>query len=426
MTMPENQTTGRARVVSALNHRAPDQVPVDFGGTFVTGIHVSCVAALRDYYGLEKKPVKAIDPGQMLGEIEEDLKREMRIDIEGVVRRMTRYGFPNDDWKPWRMPDGLEILVPGRFNVTTDRNGDTLMHPQGDVAAPASARMPKGGYFFDAIIRQEEIVEDRLDPKDNLEEFGPIPEEELSHLEREATRAAATGRAVVASFGGTAFGDIAHVPGVSLKHPKGIRDVTEWYISTRTRRDYIHGVFDGQCGIALANLEKVARRTAGLVDVVMICGTDFGTQSSSFCSVETFRELWMPYYSRINRWIHENTPWKTLKHSCGAVGKFLPSLIESGFDILNPVQCSAAGMEPQGLKNAFGGRLVFWGGGVDTQRVLPFGSPAEVREQVMRRCEVFSAGGGFVFNSIHNIQAGTPVENIAAMIDAVAEFNGCG
>ncbi len=424
--MPENQTTGRARVVSALNHRAPDQVPVDFGGTFVTGIHVSCVAALRDYYGLEKKPVKAIDPGQMLGEIEEDLKREMRIDIEGVVRRMTRYGFPNDDWKPWRMPDGLEILVPGRFNVTTDRNGDTLMHPQGDVAAPASARMPKGGYFFDAIIRQEEIVEDRLDPKDNLEEFGPIPEEELSHLEREATRAAATGRAVVASFGGTAFGDIAHVPGVSLKHPKGIRDVTEWYISTRTRRDYIHGVFDGQCGIALANLEKVARRTAGLVDVVMICGTDFGTQSSSFCSVETFRELWMPYYSRINRWIHENTPWKTLKHSCGAVGKFLPSFIESGFDILNPVQCSAAGMEPQGLKNTFGDRLVFWGGGVDTQRVLPFGSPAEVREQVMRRCEVFSAGGGFVFNSIHNIQAGTPVENIAAMIDAVAEFNGCG
>lgn len=415
--------TRRQRVTAALAHKPSDRVPVDFGGTFVSGIHVSCVTALRDYYGLAKKQVKAVDPGQMLGEVEEDLKRAMGIDVEGVVRRMNRFGFPNERWKSWKMHDGLEILVPGEFNVSTDENGDTLMHPQGDLSATPSARMPKGGYFFDAIIRQEELREERLDPRDNLEEYGPISDLELSYLEHEVRRAAKTGRAVVASFGGTAFGDVAHIPGVSLRHPKGIRDITEWYISTRTRRDYVHGVFAGQCEIALANLEKIRQRVGDLVDVVMICGTDFGTQTSSFCSIETYRELWMPYYRQINQWIHRNTRWKTLKHSCGAVEKFLPSFIESGFDIFNPVQCSAAGMDPRQLKQRYGDRLVFWGGGVDTQRVLPFDKPDAIREQVLNRCEIFSAGGGFVFNATHNIQAGTPVENIVAMINAVAEFN---
>ncbi len=418
--------TSRERVIAALCHRQPDRVPVDFGSTTVSGIHISCVAALRDYYGLEKHPVKATDPGQMLGEVEEDLKRVLGIDVDGVLTRSSRFGFPLEDWKPWRMFDGLEILVPGGFNTTVDENGDTLMYPQGDLAAPPSARMPKGGYFFDAIIRQSPIDDGRLDPRENLEEYVPISEEDLSHLEGEAKRAAATGRGVIAGFGGTSFGDIGHIPGVSLKHPKGIRDITEWYISTRTRREYIHRVFAGQCDIALGNLAAIARRVGDMVHAVVICGTDFGTQNSSFCSVETFRELWMPYYLQVNRWIHRNTRWKTLKHTCGAVEKFLPSLIEAGFDILNPVQCSAVGMEPEHLKRTYGDRLVFWGGGVDTQHVLPFAKPADVREQVLRRCEVFAKSGGFVFNAVHNIQAGAPVKNIVAMIDAVREFNGSG
>jgi uroporphyrinogen-III decarboxylase len=137
----------------------------------------------------------------------------------------------------------------------------------------------------------------------------------------------------------------------------------------------------------------------------------------------TFNDLYFPYYKRVNDWIHAHTQWKTFKHSCGSIFKFLPSLVEAGFDILNPVQCSATGMDPGRLKSEFGDRLVFWGGGVDTQRILPFGTPAEVREQVLQRCEVFARNGGFVFNTVHNVQAATPVENIVAMIDAVHEFN---
>lgn len=410
------------RLAAALAHRAADRIPLDFGATFVTGIHVSVVAKLKRHFGLGCDPVKVIDPGQMLGEIDAGLKRVLRIDTEGVFRRMTRFGFPVEGWKPWRMPDGLEVLVPGGFNVTVAANGDLLLHPEGDPAAPPSARMPAGGYFFDNIIRQESIDEAHLDPRDNLEEFKDISESELDHLECAARAARATGRAVVASFGGTAFGDIALVPGAGLRRPKGIRDVTEWYIATRTRRDYVRAVFEGQCAVALRNLERIAARVGDCVDVVNVCGTDFGTQKSSFCSVETFRELWMPVYREVNGWIHRHTSWKTFKHSCGAVAKFIPSFIESGFDILNPVQCSAAGMEAERLKETYRGQIVFWGGGVDTQQVLPFGTPRDVREQVLRRCEVFARGGGFVFNAIHNVQAGTPVANLAAMFEALASL----
>jgi hypothetical protein len=413
----------RERVQCALEHWQPDRIPVDFGGTGVTGMHVSSVAALRDYYGLEKRLVKVIDPGAMLGGIDEDLKTALAIDTECLIKRMTRYGFPAENWKTWRLYDGLEVLVPGGFNVTVDENGDTLMYPFGDTSLAPSARMPKDGFFFDSIVRQQPFDEDHLDPADNLEEYGPISEEELDHLEREAKRARAAGRCVVGSFGGTSFGDIAHVPGVGLANPKGIRDITEWYVSTRSRRDYVHAVFNGQCEIALKNLDRIAARLNEFVDVINVCGTDFGTQNSSFCSVGTFRELWLPYYRRVNEWIHKNTRWKAFKHSCGAVEKFIPAFLEAGFDILNPVQCSAAGMEAEVLKQRYGRNLVFWGGGVDTQQVLPFGTPEQVQKQVTERCAAFQENGGFVFATVHNVQAQTPVENIAAMVEAIRRFS---
>ena len=417
------KTARRERLRATLNHKEPDCIPIDFGGSAVTGVHASCVAALRDYYGLEKRPVRIHEPFQMLGLMEADLQDAMGLDVTGVFPRNTMFGFPAEEWKPWQF-NGLEVLVAKDFNTTVDANGDTLIYPEGDTTVPASGRMTRGGYFFDCIVRQEPLDEEKLDPEDNMEEFSPIPQQDLDHLARSTEEAGATGRGVLASFGGTAFGDIALVPAPNLKHPRGIRDVAEWYMSTSSRQDYIHKVFERQCEIAIGNLERIYAAVGDSVDAVFVCGTDFGTQTSSFCSVKTFRNLYFPYYKQVNDWIHVHTPWKTFKHSCGAVFKFLPSFIEAGFDILNPVQCSAAGMEPEQLKAEFGEQLVFWGGGVDTQKVLPFGTAAEVREQVLRRCEIFAPGGGFVFNGIHNVQAATPVENIVAMIDAVHEFNG--
>ena len=416
-------TASRERIIAALNHKQPDRIPIDFGATMVTGVHASCVAELRDHYGLEKRPVRIHEPFQMLAVLDDDLQDAMGLDVVGVFARNTMFGFPVGTWKSW-MFNGLEVLAPEGFNTTVDVNGDTLIYPEGDTTVPPSGRMPSGGHFFDSIIRQDPLDEDNLDPQDNTEEFKPVTQEDLDHLARATQQAAATGRAVAATFGGTAFGDIAMVPAPFLKHPKGIRDIAEWYVSTSSRQDYIHKIFERQCEVAIQNLERIYIVVGDSVQVIFLCGTDFGTQTSAFCSVKTFDNLYFPYYKQVCDWVHAHTPWKVFKHSCGAVSKFLPSFIEAGIDILNPVQCSATGMAPEELKAKFGDHLVFWGGGVDTQHVLPFGSPAEVREQVLRRCEIFAPGGGFVFNTIHNVQAKTPVENIVAMIDAVHEFNG--
>ncbi|HYL79742.1 MAG TPA: uroporphyrinogen decarboxylase family protein [Candidatus Acidoferrum sp.] len=414
----------RERIQTTLAHRTPDRVPVDFGSSTVTGMHISVVAALRKHFGLEQRPVTLIAPSAMLGSLDEDLLDAMGVDVVGLYPRNTSFGYPIDGWKEYRLPWGQVVLAPGKFQTTTDVNGDLLTYPQGDTSAPPSGRMPVGGFYFDTIIRQEELDEDRLNPEDNLEEFAPISEVELQYFKAEVARLGSSGRAVLAALGGTGFGDIAQVPAAGLKHPKGIRDITEWYISTLTRQDYIHAVFARQCELALEKLARVHAEIGNAIDVLYVCGTDFGTQTSSFCSTDTFDSLWAPYYRQVNDWVHRHTTWKTMKHCCGAVEPFMSHFTAAGFDVINPVQCSAAGMEPRALKARYGDRLVFWGGGVNTQQTLRFGTPDEVRAEVLERCEIFSRGGGFVFNAVHCVQANTPVPNILAMLDAMREFNG--
>src|SRR4051794_26823612 len=252
----ELMTSSRERLIATLNHKQPDRIPIDFGGTAVTGIHVSCVAALRDHFGLEKRPVKVHEPFQMLGLLDEDLKQALGIDVEGVFRRRTMFGFEIKDWKPWDF-NGLEVLVPGMFNTTVDAKGDTLIYPQGDLAAGPSGRMPRGFHFFDAIIRQHHLDDDNLNVEDNLEEFQPIGEADLASIKADVDAARSTGRALIAAFGGTALGDIALVPAPFLKDPRGIRDIGEWYMSLKSRRDYIHGIYERQTEIALGNLARI-------------------------------------------------------------------------------------------------------------------------------------------------------------------------
>ncbi len=406
---------------NALDHKS-GPLPVDFGGTAVTGIHVRAIRNLRQHYGLEDHPIKVTEPYQMLGEVEEDLADMLGLDVIGIGGKNNMFGIPSENWKPMTTFWGQEILVPGNFNTSTDEKGNLLIHPEGDLSVPASAMMPKESFFFDALNRQGIIDDTTLNVEDNLEEFTDISDADLDHLKNEAEKAAKTGKGVIAGFGGTALGDIALIPGMQMKAPKGIRDVTEWYMSTVMRPDYVHQIFEKQTEIALRNFEKISKVTGDTVDAVFICGTDFGTQDSQFCSVETLNELYAPYYKKINDWMHQNTNWKSFKHSCGAVEPFMQSFIDMGFDIINPVQINAAGMVPEHLKKEYGDHLVFWGGGVDTQIVLPFGTPEEVRSQVLHSCEVFGKNGGFVYNTVHNIQANVPLENMVAMIDALKEF----
>ena len=415
----------RERIHAALNHREPDRIPLDLGGGSVTGMHVSTVYHLRQRLGLDPPgtPVKVSEPFQMLGEIQPDLVAALGVDVVGVGGLSNMFGFKNENWKPWTTFDGTPVLVPEHFNTQPEPNGDLLMYPEGDRSARPSGRMPSGGWYFDAIIRQEPIDDDNLDPAANLEEFGAISDTELDHFQTEVARLyEATDKAIFLSFGGVSFGDIALVPATWLKNPQGIRDVEEWYVSTVARRDYIYEVFAKQSLITLANMEKIFQKVGNRVSVVLISATDFGTQNGPFISPRVYRDLYMPFHKRLNDWVHQHTEWKTFIHSCGSIMALLDDLAAAGFDILNPVQCSAAQMEPRVLKEKYGRQVTFWGGGVDTQKTLPFGTVAEVRREVRERLRIFGPGGGFVFNPIHNVQARTPIDNLLAMYETVQEY----
>ncbi len=411
----------REKVLNALNHKS-GPVPFDLGAGGQTGLHCTCVEQLRAHYGLEERPIKVHEPFQMLGWVDEDLQDAMGVDVAAPMPGGTMFGYPNENWKEWRTPWGQTVLMAEKFETLKNEKG-VMVYPQGDRSVEPSAHMPTSGFFFDATNRDSGFDEDNLNVEDNLEEFGAVSDEEIRKMRDAANAAGKTGRAVFGGLPGTALGDIALVPAVQLKAPKGIRDVEEWYVSTAIRQDYIHELFKTQSDIAVENIKRIAPILGDSVDLVFLCGTDFGTQSGTFCSPETFRELWLPYYRKLTDCIHEQTNWKVFKHSCGAVETFMQNFIDAGVDIINPVQCSAAGMDPRTLKERYGDQLVFWGAGVDTQKTLPFGTPDEVRKEVLERCEIFSSNGGFVFNAIHNVQAQTPVENIIAMIDAVKEFN---
>ncbi len=415
---------GRERLQATLNHQEPDRVCVDFGATPVTGMHASAVSRLRrEVLGDPDYRVKVVEPYQMLGEIDDELREALGIDVVGVQPRKTLFGTVNTKWKPFTLFDGTEVLVSGDFNVTVEEGtGDLLIYPEGDTSVPPSGRMPKGGYFFDAIIRQEPIDDAKLDPADNLEEFGPLSDEDLQYYRQQLQWLDERSQyGAVLIIPGTGFGDIALVPATFLKHPKGIRDVEEWYISTVTRKDYVLKVFEKQCEIALQNIETLIDLFGDRVQVAYVTGTDFGTQRGPFISRQTYRELYFPFHKQVNDLIHSRSNWKTFIHSCGSVFDLIPDFIEAGFDILNPVQCSAAKMDARTLKREFGDQVVFWGGGVDTQKTMAFGTPEEVYREVRERIEIFAPGGGFVFNAVHNIQGNTPTENILALFRAIRD-----
>ncbi len=414
----------RERLQATLNHQPTDHLCVDFGAGGQTGIGAGAVYRLRQaVLGNDSNyRVKITEPYQMLGEIDEELRQAFELDVVGIHPLKNMFGFANEGWEPFELFDGTPALVPERFNYTVDGDGNLFMYPEGDTTAPPCAKMPKGGYFWDSVPRQEPVDESMLDPADNCEEFGLFSDEDIEHFSREVDYYYdKTDYGIYLTIPGVAFGDIALVPAPWLKNPRGIRDIEEWYISTAIRKDYVYKVFEMQCEIGLTNIAKLANTLGDKVQVAFVSGTDFGTQRAPFISTQAYRDLYKPFQKAINDKIHELTNWKVFIHSCGSIYQLIPDMIEAGFDVLNPVQCSAAEMDPVRLKKEFGDQLVFWGGGVDTQKTLPFGTPDEVYKEVRQRIDVFSRNSGFVFNSIHNIQSNVPVENILAMFKAIKD-----
>ncbi len=418
-------STSRERLNMTLNHQEPDQLVVDMGSTSITGINANALHNLRKALNLEERKVKICEPLQLLGEVEEDLRKTLHLDCVDASTNMNMFGFSNAGRKPFTMPNGLEVDVPLEFNTTKDEKGRTYLYPQGDTSVPPSGMMPDGGFFFDNITRSTATCDDEnLNAREDFkDDFSVITDEQLRFMENQCNDYYNnTGYGIVASGALASIGDFAIVPGPNVKYPKGIRDLPEFMMAHSICPEYIHELFEMHLEYAIKNAELIYQACGDKIQVVYISGTDFGTQIGPFMSLDSYREFYKPYYQKINGWIHEHTNWKTFYHTCGAISTFLQDFYESGIDILNPVQLSAKGMDGKTLKQEWGDKFVFWGGGVDTQNTLPFGTPEEVYKEVSERIELFAKGGGFVFNTTHNIQSATNAENILAMFQAINDY----
>ena len=410
--------TSRERMRKAIHHQQPDRPPLDLGSTLVTGIQAGAYARLRKAIGVGGGPVRVYDPYQMLAEVEEPVKKALGVDTFGIQLPTTMFGYRNENWKPFRMFDGTDVEISGHFEYDVLANGDIVQYPKGDRSAPPSGRMPKGGFYFDTIVRQEPIDESALDPKEWVAQtYSAYTDEELRFIE-ETSRFwyENSTYSLLGNFWGAGFGDIAVVPGPGVLHPRGIRDPEEWYVSTLTRKDYVNEIFRLQFELQMKNLAAYRQAVGDRIDVVVMSGTDFGSQNGPFISPQAYREMFKPLHKTMNEWVHSHTKWKTFYHTCGSVVAYLDDFAEAGIDILNPVQVSAAGMAAEPLKGTWGDRFVFWGGAVDAQHTLAFGTPQQVREEALRNRAIFGRNGGFVFNNVHNIQATVPTENMLALL----------
>jgi hypothetical protein len=426
--------TPRKRLDKTIHHQDPGKVVVDMGSTTITGINANALAALRDALGLEKHPVKIHEPLQLLGFVEDDLIEKLELCVAPQIdNNFTIFGYENpnlrdkDGWKPWKMQSGLDVLVSKNFVTSIDpATGITYIHPQGNPDYPPGGRLPQGGVYFDNCFRTySKFDEDNHDGRaDFAEDYKVYTDEQLRNIEENCNYY--YNNTDLGLIGGGALaglGDFAYFPGPHIPYPKGVRDLQEWICLPYTCPEYIHEIFGLQTEVALENAKLFKQATGDKIQVMQISGTDFGTQRAPMMSNESFNTFYRPYFKQINDWIHTNTPWKTFYHTCGSIVELLQEMHETGLDILNPVQCSAAGMDPKMLKEKWGDKFTFWGGGVNTQQTLPFGTPEQVYDEVTERLSIFAPGGGFVFNTIHNIQGPTPVPNMLAVFRAVADYN---
>jgi len=392
----------RERILATLHRKPVDRLPVDLGGTRQTGIAARAYHRLRERLGLATgRPVRVFDLCQMLAEVEQS-------DCVWLPRPAVEYNFgiENGNWKRWQLHDGTPVEVPGGFHPVEEPDGCLVLMHNG---VPAG-RMPRGGFYFERVGKFPGAAHP------NLSTWRP-PRVANSAMEHYAQQAEAldsgTDKAIVAAFG----------PAYDLFYAIGHGGFEDWMMTFASEPEYVQELYGLMVEAWLDDLKRFYAAVGNRVHVIILTD-DFGMQSAPFLSETMFRELVLPAYKRGFDWIHANTPWKVLLHSDGAIFSLIPALIDMGVDILNPVQTSAAGMDPVKIKAAFGDKLLFWGGACDCQNTLTFGTPQQVAAEVRINVPALARGGGLVLGSVHNIQDNVPPDNIITMFDTAREFDG--
>jgi uroporphyrinogen decarboxylase len=375
-------------VAAALDHREPDRIPYDLGGTILTGIHHQAYRRLRHYLGFPEVPIELDDPIQQLARVHEDVKERLGVDVYGINPAKPR-GIGSPPWSE----DGYDKL--------RDEWGIEWWKPQ------------TGGFYFD--MRRHPLA--AIDRREDLEKYRFPDPLDPGRYEGIAERADAllNQRQVAYVLGRNA-------PGI-FEVALWMRGFENFYCDLLSNQAFAEALLDIVCEIKMKYWARVLE-LVGVNVMIVSEADDLASQDRLLVRPEVYRKLIKPRHAKLFGFIKKQArvPVKIFYHSCGAVKTLIPDLIEEGIDILNPVQVSAAGMDTRELKREFGKDLTFYGGGVDTQRVLPWGTPAEVRDDVKRRINDLAPGGGFIFNTVHNIQADVPPENLMAMWDALRQF----
>ncbi len=392
----------RERVIAAINHIEPDRVPIDLGGTAVSGIHIDPYKNLLNYLGIKKGKIpKIFDIEQMLVWVEEPIIRRFKVDVVYVPKMVQMLGMRINSWRKWKLKNGNQVEVPGNFYPVKNGNDGTLyLYVDGELVAK---KVP-GSPYFDRMI--EFKVHEPLLPVEsfNLELY---TDEELDWCYDWAEKLRSdTDKAVIGGF------DLILGRWGSYQ---------EWMLTIAANPEYVKQWYEYKLENLLANVKLYYQAVGENIDIIFL-GEDFGMQQGMILSPRSFNEIVAPYYKKFFSWIRTHTHWKILFHCDGGIYPIINTLIDCGVDILNPVQTSAVGMNPKRLKRDFGDKITFWGGSVEPQTVLPGDDVDQIRAQVKERIREFGRDGGYVFAPIHNIQPDVRPENIVAMFDSALDY----
>ena len=414
--------TSRECVLAAIDHREPDRVPVDLGSNPSSGISATAYARLRDHLGIRDGGTYVYDVVQQLAQPEDWALDRLGIDVVDLGRT---FNTKDEDWYDITLVSGDRAKYPAWFRPEQSPDGSWLArHKDGTVIA----RQPNGAAFYDETCFPWE--NDWPEDFSGLDEaMGKVLWSALVHSPWD--NAGKPGfwerlRANALELRRTSDRAIMVVVGCNLfEWGTFIRRIDNFLMDLLLEPEKVEGLLDALMERHLATLEKVCRAVGDVADVIRF-GDDLGTDTGPFMQPDLYRQLFKPRHRILCDYVHAHSDMRTFLHSCGSIDLVIPDLIEAGFQVLNPVQTNARGMEPERLKRDFGKDVTFWGGGVDTRVVLNHGTPAEVRAQVLERLKIFAPGGGYIFNTVHNILPDVPPRNVVAMFDAVREFNTAG
>ena len=412
--------SSRERILAAIEHRQPDRVPVDLGATPSSGISAIAYGKLKRHLRQMQGRIRVYDVVQQLAQPEDFVLDRFGVDALDIGR-----GFNTEDsaWYDIVLADGQAAQYPAWFHPERQPDGSFIARSPGGTDI---AHMPAGGTFYDQSCFPY-LEGYPSDFRDLDEAMGKILWAALVHSPWDHANDPDfwdTLRQKALALRQSSDRALMIVAGCNLfEWGTFLRRIDNFLMDLLAEQEKVEALLDALMERHLAVLEKVCRAVGDVADILRF-GDDLGTNAGPFMSPKLYRQLFKPRHSMLCNYVHRHTQMKTFLHSCGSVYALLPDLIEAGYDVINPVQTSCRDMEPERLKWDFGKDICFWGGGCDTKSVLNQATPAGVKEHVKQRLETFMPGGGFVFNTVHNILPEVPPENIVAMFEAIEEFNG--